>query len=396
MSLLTDVPAGSTPSTAALVDAARSISDRLAAEETTSDQARSLSSRSVEAMTQAGLWRILTPRTFGGWEAGLRAQAETLFVTSAADSAAGWVQMVINAHAWVAANFDPDCQDEVFAGGPDTRIPGTLASQGRATKVDGGWELNGRWQFASGVDHGEWLLLGASTDAPERAVHSMVPKNDLVVDDTWFTLGLHGTGSKDLVCDGVFVPEHRVMPTKILFDGDSPHGDRHPTHFNRLPVTTCLSIQLAAAVVGIADGGLSLFIERTSAQREIYLGTKRADRPGTQMRVAESLAELDAARLVVLAAADRCDEVARTGVQLTLEERAQNKWRAAYAVELCRRAVDRTFAAAGAHSIYDDSSIQKRARDVMTASHHAIADFDSSAEMFGRVSLGMSPGTPLL
>lgn len=394
--LPTALPTDAVPTTAQLVEAALAITDILDAEAALSDTQRSVSTTSIDAMTDAGLWRILTPRTFGGWEAGLRAQVETLFVTAAADSAAGWVQMVINAHAWIVANFEPACQDEVFAGGPDTRVPGTLAAQGRATPVDGGWEYNGRWQFASGVDHGEWVLVGAGTDAPERAVHALIPKTDLVVDDTWFTLGLRGTGSKDLVCHQVFVPSHRVMPTKVLFDGVSPHGERHATHFNRLPVNNCLSVQLAAAVVGMTDAGLDLFVERTSLQREVYLGSKRAERPGTQMRLAESIGELDAARQLVLVAADRCDEVARTGVQLTIEERALGKWRAAYAVELCRRSLDRVYAAAGAHSIYDDSALQKRVRDVATASHHAIADFDSTAEMFGRVSLGMSPGTPLV
>ncbi|MGB5757690.1 MAG: acyl-CoA dehydrogenase family protein, partial [Acidimicrobiales bacterium] len=325
---------------------------------------------------------------------------DALFVVAAADPAAGWVQMVSNAHAWIVGSFPDRCRAEVFADGPDHCIPGTLASQGKASRVDGGWLLDGRWQFASGVDHGDWLLVGAVADelpeSPTRLLHLIVPKVDVVVDDTWYTLGLRGTGSKDLIADRVFVPEHRAMATKLLFDGESPYGEGGPTHVNRLPVLVCLSVQLSAAVVGIADGAMALHIERTADRREIYTRAPKSQSPGAQIRVAESATELHLARGLVQEAADRCDEVASTGDRLTIDERAELKWHASYAVELARRATDRVFAAAGAHGIYDDSTLQARYRDVNTACHHAIVDFDGNAQMYGRTRLGLEPGTPLL
>ncbi|MEA3215127.1 MAG: hypothetical protein QOJ19_1283, partial [Acidimicrobiia bacterium] len=352
------------------------------------------------AMAEAGLWRILTPRTYGGWEAGLRAQVDTVMTMAKADPAAGWVQMVINAHAWIVGSFPVPCQDEVFGSDPDARVPGALAAQGRARRVDDGWRLTGRWQFASGVDHGDWLMMGAIADhlpeSPERGLHVVVPKSELFVDDTWFTLGLRGTGSKDLVAEDLFVPAHRAMPTRLLFDGKSPHGERHATHFNRLPVLVCLSIQLGGAVVGIAQGALELYIERTKGRREVYTGKPRVENVGTQLRVAESATEIKTAAMLARAAADRCDQVARTGVELTMDERAELKWQAAYVNELCRRATDRLFASAGSHAIYNDNVLQGRYRDINTACHHAAVDYDSTAEMYGRTLLGLEPGTPLV
>lgn len=383
-----------------LVSAAEAIAGRLAAGALESERGRKVSPSSVRAMADAGLWRILTPRTYGGWEAGLRAQVDTALVTAAADPAAGWVQMVSNAHCWMVGNFPLECQEEVFAAGPDTRVPGTLAAQGKASRVEGGWRLNGRWQFASGVDHGDWLMIGAIADrlpeSTDRALHVVVPKADVFVDDTWHTLGLRGTGSKDLVADDVFVPAHRAIPTRLLFDGHSPYGEHHATHANRLPVLVCLSVQMAGAVVGIARGALALHAERTAKRRETYTGKPKAENVGTQMRVAESTTELTTAAMLARAAADRCDEVGRTGERLTLAERAELKWHAVYAVELCRRATDRIFASSGAHAIYDDSVLQGRYRDVNTACHHAVADFDANAEMYGRTRLGLDPGTPIV
>ena len=383
-----------------LRSAAAAIAGTLADNAPESERLRHVSPASVQAMADAGLWQILTPRTHGGLEAGLRAQVDTLFVTAAADPAAGWVQMVSNAHCWMVGNFPEPCQEEVFAGGPDTRVPGTLAAQGKATRVDGGWRLNGRWQFASGVDHGDWVLIGAVADrlpeSTERGLHVLVPKADVFVDDTWYTLGLRGTGSKDLVADDVLVPAHRAIPTRTVFDGMSPHGEHHATHVNRLPVLVCLSVQLAGAVAGIAQGALDLHVARTVARREVYTGKAKVESVGGQVRVAESTTELSTARLLVRAAADRCDELGRTGERLTIAERAELKWHAAYVVELCRRATDRIFAGSGAHAIYDDSVLQSRYRDVNTASHHAVADFDANAEMYGRMQLGLDPGTPVV
>ena len=128
----------------------------------------------------------------------------------------------------------------------------------------------------------------------------------------------------------------------------------------------------------------------------MYTGASKADNAGTQMRVAESATELEVARTLLRRAADRCDEVAVTGQRLTLDERAELKWQAAYVVELCRRATERIFSGAGAHGIYDDSVLQARFRDVNTASHHATVDFDGNAQMYGRTVLGLDPGTPLV
>ncbi len=361
---------------------------------------RQLAPESVRAMADAGLWRLLAPAHRGGAEAGLRTHVDSLFRVAAVDPAAGWVQMVSNAHAYIVGNFDPRCQAEVWADSADVCIPGTLASQGKATRVDDGWTLNGRWQFASGVDHGDWLMIGARADelpgSPTPMLHVIVPKDDVTVDDTWHTLGLRGTGSKDLVAESVFVPDYRSMPTKALFDGESEHGEGGKTYFNRVSVLVCLSIQLASAVVGMAEGALALYVERTSARREVYTGASKAENPGAQLRIAESRTELHLARILIQNAADRCDKVAETGERLTIDERAELKWHAAYAVELARRATDRVFASAGAHGVYNDSLLQARYRDVNTACHHAIVDFDGNALMYGRTQLGLDPGTPLV
>jgi alkylation response protein AidB-like acyl-CoA dehydrogenase len=379
--------------TKSLIADAEAIADRVAATAVDSERDRRLAPVAVEAMTEANLWRILTPRVYGGLEGGLRAQVETVMVMAGAYSAAGWVQMVVNAHAYLVGCFPMRCQDEVFGDDPNARIPGALAAQGTTKRVEDGWLLDGCWQFASGVDCGDWVLLGAraepSDEGAPRYLHVVVPKAEVVVDDTWHSLGLRGTGSKDIVARNVLVPEHRSIESELLWTGRSPHGDAHATRLYRLPLIPSLAIQMSSAVVGMAQAALGVHLDRTRGRVEVYTTQAKSQRPGTQLRLAECHAELAAAALLVRHAADDCDEAIAAGSYMSIAERVRLRWHASYAVELTRRAADRFYASAGGHAIYDDSDLQRHYRDVNTACHHAIVDFDTTAEVFGRQQLGL-------
>lgn len=358
-----------------------------------SEMLRKVDDRAVAAMRDAGFARLLTPREYGGLERPPSAQIRTCMIAATACSAASWVHMVCGAHTFVVARFPKPCRDEVFAGDPDVLLPGTLAPQGRVSRADGGWILNGRWQFGSGVDHGPWLLLGAMGEkGPDGRrsppVHVVVPKSDVVVDDTWFTLGMRGTGSKDLVADEVFVPDHRAMQTLALFNGTF---EEKLSPLYHLPVMGSLASMLAGTVLGMAEAGLARFVEATAVRRDVYAGDAKAAKAGIQMRVAEAEGELRSARHCVEQNCGILDAAMRDNrPPLELPLRVQLRWNAAYTVELCRRAAERIFAVSGAHAVYDGHPLQKLHRDINTASHHAIVDFDSVAELKGKLELGLA------
>jgi alkylation response protein AidB-like acyl-CoA dehydrogenase len=381
-----------------VVAAAEDIVPILRAHAEKSESTRSLATESVAAMERAGLWRLLTPKRWGGLEADFRAQVAASATLTRGDPAAGWLLVVINAHAFVLASFPPRCQEEVYGPNPDVRIPGTLATQGKARAVDGGWIVNGRWQFASGVDHGQWLLVGAlqETEGPPRGVHLVLPKEDAQIADTWFTLGLRGTGSKDVVLEELFVPEHRSMMTGTLFDGRSPHVSMHPSYLFRMPVLPTLNYFIGGPLIGLAREALRLHVDRTRSRRDVYTGRAKVGSVGGQVRVAEASAEITAAELLLeKIGADFAALIASERLP-TIDERAALKWHATYVAELCRRAAHRIFEAVGAHAVYDSAPIQRTLRDMNTAARHAVCDFDTNAEMFGRVALGLDPGTPIV
>ena len=368
--------------------AVRSILPRLAATTHESDRLRRLSDDAASALRESGLARMITPRQFGGFELSPSAHIRACADIANVCSAASWVLMVCVAHDYIIGRFPEECQREVYEGDADNLVAGSLAPQGTIDRVEGGWRFPGRWQFGSGCDHSPWFILGAraANPGPDDYIihHVMVPRADVVLDDTWHTLGMRGTGSKDLVVTNAFVPEHRVVPTYPTFLGLSPHA-KAPTY--RLSVYSGLPAMLCGSVLGMAEAGLKAFVEATSTRTTAY-GVAKGKSPIMQKRVAESTAEVAAARRLIEDMCDRFDALmAIDQAPMSPQDRIQMRWDAAYVVELSRRAIERLFAAAGAHGLYEGNAVYRAFRDINTACHHAVIDFDTVSNLMGQFRL---------
>jgi alkylation response protein AidB-like acyl-CoA dehydrogenase len=233
------------------------------------------------------------------------------------------------------------------------------------------------------------VILGcADPDSHAPKVHVVVRREEIEVDDTWQVMGLAGTGSKDVVARAVFVPEHRAIDTRMLFRGDSPHAANHPTNLYKLSAEAMLSLSVATALLGSAKSALTEFIARTRARRVILTGASKAEHAPTQVRMAEAAAEIRCADLLIHDALGEFERLMATGERPGLEHRTQVKWMAAYAGELCRRAVGRLFAGAGAHAVYESSPLQAAFTNINVGAQHASIDFDTSAEQYARLRLG--------
>jgi len=354
-----------------------------------SDEARMLAPESMHIMRDAGMFRIPIPARCGGYELTLRTLADAVTTISMACPSSGWVLMVMGAHHWCMGSFPEAAQDEVFAGGGDGLVAGTLSWQGTATDADGGYRVTGRWQFGSGIDHAQWVMLGCASEAGGPKVHVVIPRAEIEVDDTWRVLGLRGSGSKDLIARDIFVPAYRAIGTRVLFGGTSPHARNHASNLYRLSAEAMLSNSVATAVLGSAKFALDKFIERTRERRAILTGARKAEHGPTQVRLAEAAAEIRSAELLQGDTQAEFDRFMEMGAAMDFEARVRAKWNAAYSAELCRRAVARLYSASGAHSVYESSPLQAAFRNINVGAQHASIDFDSSAEMYARIRLGL-------
>jgi alkylation response protein AidB-like acyl-CoA dehydrogenase len=354
-----------------------------------SESLRRLSDQAVALLHEVGLTRLVSPRAYGGDQRSPRALVEAERVIAHGSPAASWVLMVCGAHTFIAGRMPRQGQDEVFGADPGMLIPGVPSRQGTAKRIDGGYVLNGRWSYASGVDHGDWVMLGSrgvrnEANVPSPGMLVVVPKADVVIDDTWYTMGMRGTGSKDVVLDEVVVPGHRAVDMANAWIG-TVEGVDIPLY--QLPISATLATLLCGTIVGVSERGVQLYVEQTRARRDAYTGESKVNSIGLQRRVAEANAEIAHAWTLVQQSCDLLEEAMRHVPPMPTVQRAQVRWNASYAAELCRRAVDRLFTGAGAGAAHDANVLQRVFRDLNTSTHHAMLDFDTTLELQGKVLL---------
>jgi alkylation response protein AidB-like acyl-CoA dehydrogenase len=359
--------------------------------EAESEAKRTLSTRAVALLHEAGLTRIMSPAAYGGYQLPVRALVEAERVVAQGSTAASWVLMVCAAHTFIAGRLPRRGQDEIFGAYPGMLIPGVPSPRGTCQRTKGGYILNGRWPYASGADHGDWVLIGcrgirneAGESCPTLIV--VMPKAIVVIDDTWYTLGMRGTGSKDVVLDNVFIPDHYAVPMAEAQLGTVPGVD---IPLYRLPIRSALATMLLGTIVGMAERGLQLFVDQTRTRRDVYSGAMKVDNPGMQRRVAEASAEISCAWALTQQNCELLEQAMQRNPPMPIAARAQARWNAAYATELCRRACNRLFEGAGAGATHDSHAMQIFFRDMNTATHHAMLDFDTNVEIQGKSLLGL-------
>ena len=302
---------------------------------------------------------------------------------------------VFAVHKFDVAMYTEQAQREVWDTNPDANILSAVAPSGKAEWVDGGYVLNGRWSFASGVVHSDWGIIGCM--APDRAgdgapMHHLclVPRSDYDIIDVWDVSGLCGTGSNDITIKDVFVPEHRIITRWQQRDGNHPGASLHANPFYRTPYLPLGPMALTAVIVGCAEGALEDFIAFTKARAQ--RGAPVAEQQAMQIRIAESSAEIEAARHFVLSSGREGDkEMAELG-EMTLPARARARRTAGYAPMLARRAVDRLFEASGAHGLYKRHAFQRAMRDAKAGSNHITAGWDRAGTAYGKVAFRDRPG----
>jgi 3-hydroxy-9,10-secoandrosta-1,3,5(10)-triene-9,17-dione monooxygenase len=164
-----------------------------------------------------------------------------------------WCYSIWASHNWLAGMFPERAQEEYWGDSPDTLSSTSFnPSRGKVAATEGGYEVSGRWDFSSGCDAASWVLVIGN--GPEGPLMLMLPKCDHRIEDGWFVSGLRGTGSKDIIIKGAFVPDYRSVLMQDLREARSPGRNLHNTPNYRIPLRSILSFTLAAPIVGMAQG----------------------------------------------------------------------------------------------------------------------------------------------
>ncbi|HWS92294.1 MAG TPA: acyl-CoA dehydrogenase family protein [Mycobacterium sp.] len=377
----------------ALMTEVRRIAPELAAADEEANQLRRLPDHSWKQLMECGVLRSLQPARFGGGEVSLLEFIDAVVELSKAAPSAGWVAGVIGVHPWQLALFPDEAQQEMWAEDPERMHSSSYNPTGKAQRVDGGYKVWGRWWFSSGCDHCRGVNLGAIVRSGER---SAIPEyrsfllypDQYRIEDNWFVAGLKGTGSKDIVVEEAFVPQHRSQSHVDYALGRPLPGQQvNPGPLYRLPWSVVFNIALAASVLGSAQG----FVQRWTSEaagRVIPPGLCLADDPLTQRRLADATWTLEAAVTVLRTDAIELWEMAEAGHVPSMAERGRFRWNINRGCELVGSAVADLMRAASGRSAFLDHPLQSRFQDIQTGLGHAYLVPDALAKSRGGDLLG--------
>ncbi|MFN0089132.1 MAG: acyl-CoA dehydrogenase family protein [Acidimicrobiales bacterium] len=368
------------------------IAERAAARAAETEELRRLPDATIAEVTEADLWRLVTPRHLGGHGLGLLTVCEVGRTLAHGCASTAWTVSFLILHNWFVARFRPEIQAELFAKRPYVLMPAPLTPGGVAEPVEGGHRLSGRWSWASGVMHADWVVVLSFVPrdgARPAARVFLLPVDHVEVDDVWRTSGMRGTGSNDVVADSVFVPERLSMPASDLMGDDPPGAAAGGDAFVGYPLAPVLVLYAASTAVGAAEAAVDQFRELVGRRMLAGApGLRQADQPVSQARLGEALATVRAARLVWRDAIERLCSVYDAGGRLARAERGSFRLAAAHAVKLSVEAVRTSLDGAGASAYLTSSPLQRIQRDLETLKGHVVYDWDRAATLAGRLELG--------
>ena len=378
----------------------RAVLPAIAARAAQTERDRRVSTEAAQALREAGLYRIVQPVEFGGWEFDFDLLSEAIQEIGAACASTAWACGLLAAHQWLLAGFPIEAQHDVWDANPDALLCGSYAPAAKAEVVDGGYRLSGRWSFSSGCDIADWAFCAAmipgEAGAPPKPAFLLVPNVDYWIDDDWHVVGLAGTGSKTLVLEGAFVPAHRLLYFADTTAGTTP-GARHYRHnptFS-IPMLANIASCLVSAGLGAATGALQNYLDAIGGRntRGAVVGgaAKMAEFPTIQIRVAEAAASVDAGREILLRDLKRRAATARAGVLASVEERIESRRGQAFVVKLALAATEALNASTGGQGLALANPVQRAWRDVNAVARHISFNWDAVGSMVGQQAFGLEP-----
>jgi 3-hydroxy-9,10-secoandrosta-1,3,5(10)-triene-9,17-dione monooxygenase len=359
------------------------------------EDARVLLPENERLLHEAGLFRFHQPRRFGGMELPFIAVVDIVAELARGCPSTAWNVGNLGCHHWILGYYEPATQHEVWDENPDALIASSIAlAAGRGRKVDGGFVVSGRWPFSSGVDNSQWNMLAVTVYGEDGKVPvdwrlCLVPSTDYAILDTWYAMGMVGTGSKDIEVKEVFVPERRALALTRCRGGlEHPGAALNSGPLFRIPIVASAGHPLSATALGAAEGAFDSVLNAFKTRVGTYTGAKVADFQAVQIKLAEARCLIDSATALMRDSGRGFDAFAERNevpdLATKLRWRAQN----AYAVRQARQAVETLWSCYGANAIYTRDPLQRYLRDLQAINQHFSFSFDIAGSAYGTAALG--------
>ncbi|MFD7438194.1 acyl-CoA dehydrogenase family protein [Streptomyces sp. NPDC059861] len=377
---------------------ARALQPLLRAHAARGESDRVVPAEVIDQLAAAGIFRLLTPRRFGGHETDLRTLTEVSEVLGEADGSTAWTAMIVSVTNWLASLFPDKAQEEVFGADPNARVTGVAAPTGVGRPVPGGWSVSGEWSYNSGAPYATWAVVGTLLQDEAGAVVDqslvLIPASDLKIEDTWQAAGMKATASHTLVGRDIFVPGHRVLSVPAAAQGTYPRSFRQDEPLYSSVFGSMLLLCLVGPLLGLGKAAL-LAVEDAAAKKPLSftVHARQADSVGVQIQVAEAALKLRTARLLAYDAVDLVDR--RSGA-LDHSGRTRIRAQAGYAAQQVLAAITTLLNVHGAGAFADANPLQRVWRDANVAARHAGLVPAVGLEAYGKTLLGVDEPVSLM
>ena len=372
------------------LEAARGLAGAIGNRAAEIERARRLPRDLLEDLAAAGCFKMLLPTSHGGLGADLASAMRVFETLARADASVGWTVM-IGALCWCDVVGLPRATfDELFSARRHVIMAGVFNPSGSISAEGNGYRVKGRWSFASGCEHADWLfgncVEGIADGVPQLRIAVFSP-DQVAIEDTWTVSGLSGSGSHHFRADGVRVPSARTLAPLT----DQPCID---DVIARVPVPALAAHSIGSVAVGVAQGALDDIIALAVDKTPLLAESTLAKNAHFQFELAHADTELCAARALLYESAGSIWARVAAGSPLTLEQRARVRAAGAWATERAVDVVTRAYRAGGGGSLYAASPLQRRLRDINAVAQHFLVRPDTLTTA-GAILAGQDIAVPI-
>lgn len=354
------------------------------------EELRRMPEENICAILESGLMPLMRPKMFGGYEGDWMTQIDCVSEVARFCGSTGWCMTFLIQHQYFLSLFPEEAQRFVYERQPDPTILTSFNQTGQVKEVTGGYEIGGRWHFASAGDYCRWAIVGGVTRTEDGAVKNrlnfLLRPDQFRIDRVWDAIGLKGSGSNDVIVEPTFVPLSFVYDHDDALIGRAPGHAVHEGVLYRSPLILNSGFAVMTPMHGIARGAYEAFVELTAGRGARPLGAKPIDRADVQTAIGRSQAEIDLAYLIT----EKLTATVFEGKKVTRIDAVRQRRDMMLLQMLLQSAVDRLFDMSGAHGLIGNHAIQRHWRDLHAIGHHA--QWAAPAlQIAGRDALGLPP-----
>ena len=344
----------------------------------------------VELMKQAGVFRAMVAKRFGGDEMHPSDFLRLIETISEADGSTGWVASFGFSAVYLSA-LPLATLDAMYADGPDVVFAGGIFPPQAARPIEGGIEVSGRWSWGSGCRGADLIGVGIKVEGGGSTgglpLIAVMPASKVTIVDNWNVTGLLGTGSHDMVVDKVVVPEEWTFIRGGASSLDTP--------LYRYPSMPLAAQVLAVVGLGVARAALDCLTELAGGRTSITGAPTLADRAYVQTDIAKAEAALRSARAFFYETTDAAFAALERGEDLDVATRSLLRLASTNAAHVGAEVAGTVYRLSGTTGIAADHPIARYLKDAMVVPQHAFMA-DGTWQNAGKILLGLeaAPGFP--